>query len=148
MQRHRSEWEPPTFLAVSLPACMAWKQCRQPSRSVMTYLPVVCFSPGRPFQRLDCFDTRKNISSFQLDSIGLMQFFWSWHFSRQGEPYQWAGKPGREWMEMDPEAAGVLSIDDHVRVCNGHQTELPRHYVSRQKLCLRATAVFRDQQRD
>jgi len=62
--------------------------------------------------------------------------------SRQGEPYQWAGKLSQEWMEMDPEAAGVLYIDGHVRVYNGHQTELPRHYVSRQKLCLRATTDY------
>lgn len=62
--------------------------------------------------------------------------------SRQGEPYQWAGKLGREWMETEPEEAGVLYIDGHVRVYNGHQTELPRHYVSRQKLCLRATTDY------
>jgi prepilin-type processing-associated H-X9-DG protein len=62
--------------------------------------------------------------------------------SRQGEPYQWAGELGREWMEMEPEAAGVLYVDGHVRVYNGHQTELPRHYVSRQKLCLRATTDY------
>lgn len=62
--------------------------------------------------------------------------------SRQGEPYQWAGELGREWMEMEPEATGVLYVDGHVRVYNGHQTELPRHYVSRQKLCLRATTDY------
>jgi hypothetical protein len=32
--------------------------------------------------------------------------------------------------------------DGHVRVYSGHQTELPRHYVSRQKLCLRATTDY------
>ncbi len=62
--------------------------------------------------------------------------------SKQGEPYKWAGELGREWMEVEPEQAGVLYIDGHVRVYNGHQTELPRHYVSRQKLCLRATTDY------
>ena len=62
--------------------------------------------------------------------------------SRQGEPYQWAGELGRDWMEMEPEAAGFLYVDGHVRVYNGHQTELPRHYVSRQRLCLRATTDY------
>ncbi len=62
--------------------------------------------------------------------------------SQQGEPYKWAGELGREWMEAAPEQAGVLYIDGHVRVYNGHQTELPRHYVSRQKLCLRATTDY------
>lgn len=62
--------------------------------------------------------------------------------SQQGEPYQWAGKLSREWMDMEPEAAGVLYVDGHVRVYNGQQTALPRHYVSREKLCLRATTDY------
>ena len=40
-----------------------------------------------------------------------------------------------------PESTGVLYIG-HVRVYNGSQTELPRHYVARQKLCLRATTDY------
>ncbi|MEE8306577.1 MAG: hypothetical protein V3R81_04885, partial [Gammaproteobacteria bacterium] len=46
------------------------------------------------------------------------------------------------WMEAAPEQAGTLYVDGHVRVYNGHQTKLPRHYVSRQKLCLRATSDY------
>jgi hypothetical protein len=45
-------------------------------------------------------------------------------------------------MEMFPETTGVLYIDGHVRVYSGNQTELPRHYVARQKLCLRATTDY------
>jgi len=41
-----------------------------------------------------------------------------------------------------PEQAGVLYIDGHVRVDNGSQTQLPRHYVARQRLCLRATTDY------
>ena len=55
---------------------------------------------------------------------------------------QWAGELSQEWMEMDPSASGVLYIDGHVRVYSGHQTKLPRHYVSRQRLCLRATVDY------
>ncbi len=55
---------------------------------------------------------------------------------------QWAGELCRDWMGMFPETAGVLYIDGHVRVYNGKQTELPRHHVSRQKLCLRATTDY------
>lgn len=62
--------------------------------------------------------------------------------SNQGDPDLWSGALSREWMEDDPEAAGILYIDGHVRVYSGHQTELPRHYVSRQKLCLRATTDY------
>ena len=46
------------------------------------------------------------------------------------------------WMELAPEQAGVLYIDGHVRVYNGNQTQLPRHHVARQKLCLRATTDY------
>jgi len=57
-------------------------------------------------------------------------------------PEQWSAELCREWMEMAPEQAGTLYIDGHVRVYNGHQTKLPRHYVARQKLCLRATSDY------
>jgi len=55
---------------------------------------------------------------------------------------QWGGELSRDWMEMFPETTGVLYIDGHVRVYSGNQTELPRHYVARQKLCLRATTDY------
>jgi len=68
------------------------------------------------------------------DKVGIL--------SKEGEVETWAGTLGRDWMEMDPEAAGIFYIDGHVRVYHGGQTELPRHYVSRQKLCLRATTDY------
>ncbi len=55
---------------------------------------------------------------------------------------QWGGELSRDWMAMYPESTGVLYIDGHVRVYNGSQTELPRHHVARQKLCLRATTDY------
>lgn len=55
---------------------------------------------------------------------------------------QWNNKLCQYWMEGAPEQANVLYIDGHVRVYNGKQTRLPRHYVSRQKLCLRATSDY------
>src|SRR5208337_2089144 len=45
-------------------------------------------------------------------------------------------------MQSDPDNGAVLYIDGHVRVYSGGQTELPRHYVSRQRLCLRATTDY------
>lgn len=62
--------------------------------------------------------------------------------SQNGEPQQWAGELSRDWMSMEPDLAGVLYIDGHVQVYHGKQTELPRHYVSRQKLCLRVTTDY------
>jgi hypothetical protein len=35
-----------------------------------------------------------------------------------------------------------LYVDGHVRLYHGHQTALPRRYVSRQRLCLRATTDY------
>lgn len=57
-------------------------------------------------------------------------------------PEQWSAELCQQWMEAAPEQAGTLYIDGHVRVYNGHQTKLPRHYVARQKLCLRATSDY------
>ncbi len=62
--------------------------------------------------------------------------------SHEGEPRAWAGELCRDWMTTDPDSAGILYVDGHVRVYNGSQTELPRHYVSRQKLCQRATVDY------
>lgn len=62
--------------------------------------------------------------------------------AQDGQAAQWGGELSRDWMGMFPESAGVLYIDGHVRVYNGSQTELPRHYVARQKLCLRATTDY------
>ena len=57
-------------------------------------------------------------------------------------PEQWSAALCARWMAAAPEQAGVLYIDGHVRVYNGSQTRLPRHYVARQRLCLRATTDY------
>jgi hypothetical protein len=55
---------------------------------------------------------------------------------------EWSGVLAREWMEAQPESAGTLYIDGHVRVYHGHLTQLPRRYVARQRLCLRGTTDY------
>jgi hypothetical protein len=62
--------------------------------------------------------------------------------STDERPEQWSAELCKRWMGAAPEQAGTLSIDGHVRVYNGHQTQLPRHYVARQRLCLRATTDY------
>ena len=62
--------------------------------------------------------------------------------SQDDQAIEWSGELSRDWMGMFPEATGVLYIDGHVRVYNGSQVELPRHYVARQRLCLRATVDY------
>ena len=54
----------------------------------------------------------------------------------------WAAALSRQWMEDEPEAAGTLYIDGHVRVYHGHLTKLPKRHVSREKLCLRGITDY------
>ncbi len=62
--------------------------------------------------------------------------------SEEDQPAQWSAELCRRWMQAAPAQAGLLYIDGHVRVYNGAQTQLPRHYVARQRLCLRATTDY------
>jgi hypothetical protein len=48
----------------------------------------------------------------------------------------------QEWLQQDPELAGTLYVDGHVRLYHGQLTELPRRYVARQRLCLRGTTDY------
>ncbi len=64
------------------------------------------------------------------------------HLARQGNAREWSAALCQRWMSAAPEQVGAFYIDGHVRVYNGHQTGLPRHYVARQKLCLRATTDY------
>lgn len=59
-----------------------------------------------------------------------------------GNVTEWSNQLCSDWMA---DLKGVLAsfyVDGHVRVYHGEQTELPRHYVARQKLCLRATTDY------
>ena len=57
-------------------------------------------------------------------------------------PKKWSGLLSRDWMEDSPELAGALYVDGHVRVYHGNQTDLPKKFVSRQRLCLRGTTDY------
>jgi len=54
----------------------------------------------------------------------------------------WASALSEQWLQRDPEAAGVLYVDGHVRVYHGELAVLPRRYVSRERLCLRGTTDY------
>ena len=58
------------------------------------------------------------------------------HLSKYGNPQKWGRQLATAWMEKDPEMAGTLYIDGHIRVYHGKMTKLPKRYVSREKLCL------------
>jgi len=57
--------------------------------------------------------------------------------SENGDPERWEKQLATYWMEQHPDLAGTLYVDGHVRVYHGSQTQLPKRYVSREKLCLR-----------
>ena len=62
--------------------------------------------------------------------------------AESGHPIPWSAELCRDWMQESPLQARVCYVDGHVRVYHGDQTKLPRHFVSRQRLCLRATADY------
>lgn len=55
---------------------------------------------------------------------------------------KWSSGLAQGWMNQDMGEVGVLYIDGHVRVYHGEQTQLPRRYVARQKLCLRGITDY------
>jgi len=55
---------------------------------------------------------------------------------------QWSGKLSKDWMDDYPELAGIFYIDGHVVVYFGHQTKMPKRYVSRLKLCMSGSTDY------
>lgn len=60
----------------------------------------------------------------------------------KGDAPGWSQELSRHWMQEDPERAGTLYVDGHVRVYYGKQTKLPKRYVAREKLCLRGITDY------
>ena len=54
----------------------------------------------------------------------------------------WSSSLAKDWMGLDPQAAGTLLIDGHTRVYPGALANLPRRYVSRERLGLRGTTDY------
>ncbi len=54
----------------------------------------------------------------------------------------WASHLSKRWLQDDPDAAGTLYIDGHVRVYHGKLTKPPKRFVSRDRLCLRGTTDY------
>jgi hypothetical protein len=59
-----------------------------------------------------------------------------------GRAKEWNAQLAKEWMAQADSADLYFYCDGHVRVYHGEKTELPRHYVSRERLCLRATVDY------
>lgn len=55
---------------------------------------------------------------------------------------QWLGSLSKHWMLSSPELAGVLYIDGHENPYFGKNNKLPRKYITRLRLALRATTDY------
>ena len=59
-----------------------------------------------------------------------------------GQAMRWNAQLAQEWINQQNDAELYFYCDGHVRVYHGDQTALPRHYVARERLCLRATTDY------
>ena len=59
-----------------------------------------------------------------------------------GRALRWNTELAQEWIARQNDADLYFYCDGHVRVYHGDQTALPRHYVARERLCLRATTDY------
>ncbi len=59
-----------------------------------------------------------------------------------GRAVRWNVELAKEWIAQQNATELYFYCDGHVRVYHGDQTALPRHYVARERLCLRATTDY------
>jgi hypothetical protein len=59
-----------------------------------------------------------------------------------GRAKEWNAQLAKDWMAHQDSADVYYYCDGHVRVYHGDKTPLPRHYVTRERLCLRATVDY------
>jgi hypothetical protein len=59
-----------------------------------------------------------------------------------GQAVRWNTELAKEWIAGQRESELVFYADGHVRVYSGDLTPLPRHYVARERLCLRGTTDY------
>jgi len=64
------------------------------------------------------------------------------HLASEGKAAQWSADLFGDWMRNSPEQATAFYVDGHVRVYHGDKAQLPKAYVAREKLCLRASTDY------
>ena len=65
-----------------------------------------------------------------------------WLCRESGPAAQWQSALAHDWMAGQADSELIFYADGHVRVYHGNLTQLPRHYVSRERLCMRATTDY------
>jgi hypothetical protein len=61
---------------------------------------------------------------------------------KSGQAIQWQSALAHDWIAGQANSELIFYADGHVRVYHGNLTQLPRHYVSRERLCMRATTDY------
>lgn len=54
----------------------------------------------------------------------------------------WSRNLSQDWMSHYPELCGVLYIDGHIKIYHGQETNLPKRFVSRLRLCMSGTTDY------
>ena len=54
----------------------------------------------------------------------------------------WQLALAKRWQEEEPDLWATLAVDGHVKVYSGRKGRLPKHFVSREKLCLPASTSY------
>ncbi len=54
----------------------------------------------------------------------------------------WSNKLSKSWIDADPDSAGTLYIDGHVRIYYGSKTKLPKRYCASRRLCMRGVTDY------
>ncbi len=62
--------------------------------------------------------------------------------SQNEQPDKWLAELSKDWMANSPELAGVLYIDGHEEVYYGKTNKLPKRFISRLRLAMRATTDY------
>jgi hypothetical protein len=63
-------------------------------------------------------------------------------FCEIGDVEEWSSRLSREWMHGDESLEGVLYVDGHVNLYYGSQTQMPKRFVSRMRLCLSGSTDY------
>jgi hypothetical protein len=64
------------------------------------------------------------------------------NFCKATDVELWSRNLSQDWMGQYPELSGVLYIDGHVKIYHGQETNLPKRFVSRLRLCMSGTTDY------
>lgn len=62
--------------------------------------------------------------------------------SKNDAAFKWQNVLKKYWLDSNPNLAGILYVDGHVRVYHGKSANVPKHYVSRERLCLKGITDY------